>query len=168
MDLQVANFGCRCRPVSYGHGQVVEGEYMYQQYEFLEQLIKKAALPDLKPVCDAGDQKLNDASKMISTYVLPRPTFLVTLTYSPDSFIDAFCKDNADLKASFNDVKTLQPGFTFAFFFTKKGGDCGFDCKALFGSFVESDACISGTGMKKNGEIKMPCGTASYVGYNLV
>jgi hypothetical protein len=168
MYLQVANFGCKCRPVSYGHGQEVEGEYMYQQYEYLEQLIKKATLPALSPVCDAGDQKLSDASKMVSTDVLPRPPFLFTLANSPDSFIDAFCKDHADLKTSFNDVKTLQPGFTFALYFTKKGGDCGFDCKALFGSFVESDACISGTGMKKNGEIKMACGTATYVGYNLV
>jgi hypothetical protein len=168
MCTQVSNFGCKCRPVSYGHGQEVEGEYMYQQYEYLEQLIKKATLPAFAPVCDRGDQKLNDASKMVSTCVTSQPPSILTPTNIPHSFIDTFCKDNADLKLSFMDVKTLQPGFTFSFFFTKRNGDCGFDCKALFGSFVESDACISGSGMQKNGEIKMECGTASYVGYNLV
>jgi hypothetical protein len=140
---------------------------MYQQYEYLEQLIKKATFPDLKPVCDSGDQKLDEASKMVKTYAPPHSTSVFTLAHFCDRYIDALCNDHADLKASFNDVKTLQPGFTFSLFFTKKGGDCSFDCKALFDSFVESDACISGTGMKKNGEIKTDCGTASYLGYNL-
>jgi hypothetical protein len=63
---QVSNFGCKCRPVSYGHSQDVEGDYMYQQYEFLEELIKKSSLPPLEPKCENGDQKLKDASKKVN------------------------------------------------------------------------------------------------------
>lgn len=83
-------------------------------------------------------------------------------------YIGNFCKDHADLKASFNDVKLLQPGFTFEFNFKKGGGNCAFDCITLFSAFVESDSCITGTGMQKNGVVKTECGSASYLGYNLV
>jgi hypothetical protein len=97
-------------------------------------------------------------------------TIVPSLTHTNASlrYIGAFCKDHADLKASFNDVKLLEPGFTFEFNFKKGGGNCAFDCITLFSAFVESDSCITGTGMQKNGVVKTECGSASYLGYNLV
>jgi hypothetical protein len=97
-------------------------------------------------------------------------TIVPSLTHTNGSlrYIGNFCKDHADLKASFDDVKLLEPGFTFEFNFKKGDGNCAFDCITLFSAFVESDSCITGTGMQKNGVVKTECGSASYLGYNLV
>jgi hypothetical protein len=81
--------------------------------------------------------------------------------------MDAICKDHSDLKASFNEVKTIEAGFTFSLNFKKGTGDCAMDCKTLFSTFVETDSCITDWGMQKNGDVMTECGTASYLGYVL-
>jgi hypothetical protein len=40
----------------------LEGDYMDAQYDYLEWLIKWAALPSLRVECSGGDQNLGDAA----------------------------------------------------------------------------------------------------------
>jgi hypothetical protein len=52
--------------VNYGYSYEVEHDYMDKQYEWLEELIKKAdAMSNLKPTCDAGFNDLADAPKKL-------------------------------------------------------------------------------------------------------
>jgi hypothetical protein len=51
---------------------LVNKDYMDEQYKWLEELIKRADMPDLTPKCDAGDQALDGAADKARKYVLPR------------------------------------------------------------------------------------------------
>lgn len=57
-----------------------------------------------------------------------------------DSTIELACNDNPELKDSWMYTDS-KDGFTISLTFEKKGGDCSFDCKALFPTFADSDAC---------------------------
>lgn len=63
---------CKCKKVNYGHQHTVARNYMDEQYNWLQQLIKLSDLPDFKPECSGGQQKVNDAANKYKTYV-PSP-----------------------------------------------------------------------------------------------
>jgi hypothetical protein len=50
---------------------LVSKDYMDEQYKWLEELIKRADMPDPTPKCDAGDQALDGAADKVRKYVLP-------------------------------------------------------------------------------------------------
>lgn len=49
--------------------------YMNKQYEWLEELVKRAALPSFKPECSQGEQKLADAAEKLQEQVLSQYLF---------------------------------------------------------------------------------------------
>ncbi|KAH7079685.1 hypothetical protein FB567DRAFT_449769 [Paraphoma chrysanthemicola] len=57
---KVETFACRCRPVTYGHVYDVEWDYMDKQYEWLEELIKRANEPPLESKCEKGEKEMTD------------------------------------------------------------------------------------------------------------
>jgi hypothetical protein len=106
-------------------------------------------------------------SKCTSYHISPFNTLPPTNT-SLHSAVEHICKDQS-LDSDFDKADLIGDGFTRKLLWQKEGKkkDCGFDCQTLFAAFTESDKCITGTGMQKNGEIVTECGTASYLGYNL-
>ncbi|KAF1848132.1 uncharacterized protein K460DRAFT_308071 [Cucurbitaria berberidis CBS 394.84] len=142
------NYGCRCTVVNYPHVTEVPFNYMEEQYKWLEELIKRSELPSFEPQCSEGMQTLQDASKKLK------------------DVIELACNEHPELKDTWT-YSDSKDGFTFGINFQKRGGDCAFDCRAIFPTFADSDSCITSSGLQKNGKIETDCGSASYLAYNL-
>jgi hypothetical protein len=82
---QPKTYGCNCEGVLVPHMMLVNKDYMDEQYKWLEELIKRADMPDFQATCDAGFEDLGGALDKARLYTQtphphPYPTNL-----SPDT-----------------------------------------------------------------------------------
>ncbi|KAF2023189.1 hypothetical protein EK21DRAFT_118998 [Setomelanomma holmii] len=128
------------------------GQPYCKKYEWLEELIKRAAMPPFEPKCDGGEQKLIDASKKFGPWV------------------ETVCKDHQTLDTSFDVMKNdieIDSGWSSQLNFDKKGGaKCLLSCSEFFMTFADAGTCISDTGISKTGSIESDCEKAYYVTYH--
>ncbi|KAF2492915.1 hypothetical protein BU16DRAFT_592780 [Lophium mytilinum] len=62
--------GCHCRKINYPHITLVKPDYMDKQYEWLEQLIKLADVPEFEPKCDGALQDSKVGAEKFEEWVV--------------------------------------------------------------------------------------------------
>ncbi|KAI4645739.1 hypothetical protein J4E93_005317 [Alternaria ventricosa] len=122
--LTVKNLGCRCGIVNYPYVWEVPQGYMDAQYEWLEELIKRADEPVLEAECKSD---------------LQRSSF--------EGWIETACTEyDNQLDKEWHWTYSDITGFDFSFRWSQIPDgvtNCPFDCNAAFAPFLDSSDCKS-------------------------
>ncbi|KAF2468917.1 uncharacterized protein BDR25DRAFT_372773 [Lindgomyces ingoldianus] len=138
--------GCRCKKVGYPEHYEVPGQWMDQQYEWMEQLIKRANEPPIEAKCSQPKQDFTGAKV-------------------------EFGNKHANLQDGLTSGAWIETeseaGLTWQYTWTNKQDSCPFGCKDIFSVFVEDDKCVEQDKLMKTGTVETQCGTAGYIAYKL-